>query len=203
MQHGDAVGHRHRLGLVVGHVERRRAQRPLDACHLGSHPDPELRVEIGQRLVHQERPWLPHDRAAHRDPLPLAARQRLGAPVQQLCQAQDLGRLGDPSGAFGAAHPREPESERHVVAHRHVRVQGVALEDHRKVAVGRRYVGDFDAVDQDVARGGRPEPGDYAQRRRLTAAGWADQYQELAVVDGQIDGVEHGTRGVVGDGDSG
>ncbi len=64
----------------------------------------ELRVEVRQRLVHQERARLAHDRAAHRDALPLTARERARLLPQHLLEpehlrarldaALDLGRWG-------------------------------------------------------------------------------------------------------------
>ncbi len=44
----------------------------LEPRHLGTHLHAQLRVEVRQRLVHQERGRVAHDRAAHRDPLALA-----------------------------------------------------------------------------------------------------------------------------------
>jgi hypothetical protein len=40
---------------------------------LGAHLHPQLRVEVRQWLVHQERMRFANDRAPHRDALPLAA----------------------------------------------------------------------------------------------------------------------------------
>ena len=71
--HRDAVAERHRLGLVVGDVDGRRLEPVLDPRDLGPHLHAQLRVEVGERLVHQERARLADDRPAHRDPLALAA----------------------------------------------------------------------------------------------------------------------------------
>ncbi len=79
------------------------------------------------------------------------------------------------------------ESERHVLEHRHMRVQRVILEHHGDVAVFRRQVVDDVTADIDVARGHFLESGDHAQRRRLAAAGRADQHNEFVVRDIEID----------------
>ena len=71
--HRDAVTHRHRLGLVVGDVDGRDAEVVLDARDLGAHLHAQLRVEVRQRLVHQERLRVAHDGPSHRDALALAA----------------------------------------------------------------------------------------------------------------------------------
>ena len=71
--HRDAVAHRHRLGLVVRDVEGRGAELLVQPRDVGAHLHAQLGVEVRQRLVHQERGGLAHDRAAQRDPLALAA----------------------------------------------------------------------------------------------------------------------------------
>ena len=82
----------------------------------------------------------------------------------------------------------EPVAE--VLAHGHVRVERVALEHHRDVALARRGVGDVAAADRDRARRRLLEPGDQPQQRRLAAAGRADEDHELAVLDVQADVVD-------------
>src|SRR5262249_56948593 len=46
----DPVAHRHRLDLVVRHVDRGRPDLPLDAPNLGARLRAELRVEVRERL---------------------------------------------------------------------------------------------------------------------------------------------------------
>ena len=52
---GDAVAHRHRLDLVVRDVDRRHAEVGLQLRDLRARLDAQLRVEVRERLVHQER----------------------------------------------------------------------------------------------------------------------------------------------------
>ena len=186
LQHRDAVAHRHRLDLVVGDVDRRDAEVLLQLRDLGAHLHPELRVEVRQRLVHEERLRLAHDRAAHRDPLALAARERLRLAVQVLGQPEDLGGVVHPSGDLVLAHLPELQGERHVVVHGHVRVQGVVLEDHRDVAVLRRQVVHDPVPDAHRAARDLLEPGHHAQRRGLPAPGRPDEHHELAVGDVEV-----------------
>jgi hypothetical protein len=68
-----AVAERHRLGLVVGDVDGRDAEAPLQLGDVRAHLDAQLGVEVGERLVHQEHARLADDRPAHRDALALAA----------------------------------------------------------------------------------------------------------------------------------
>ena len=75
VHHHDLVGHRHRLDLVVGDEDRRRLQPLVQLLDLRAHLHAELGVEVGERLVEQEHLRVAHDRAAHRHPLPLPARE--------------------------------------------------------------------------------------------------------------------------------
>ena len=61
-----------------------------------AHPDAQLRVEVRERLVEQERLRLADDRAAHRDALALAAGELRRPPVEELGEAEQLGDLVDP-----------------------------------------------------------------------------------------------------------
>ena len=85
---------------------------------------------------------------------------------------------------------------------RHVRVERVALKDHRDVALLRRQIGDVPAADEQAAARRGLQPGDHPQHRALAAAGRPDQDDELAVGDRQVE-ILHGhvTVGVhLGDG---
>ena len=55
VHHGDAVGHGHRLLLVVRHVDEGDADLALDALELDLHGLTQLEVECRERLVEQER----------------------------------------------------------------------------------------------------------------------------------------------------
>ena len=185
-----ALAQRHRLDLVVRDVDRRRRQPPVERCQLGAHAHAELRVEVRERLVHEERLRLAHDRASHRDPLALAARERRGLAVEQLVEAEELGGTGDslPDLALGGLAHLQPVAE--VLAHGHVRVERVALEDHRDVAGARRQVGHVALADRDRAARYLLEAGDHPQQRRLAAARRPDEDEELAAADRERDVVD-------------
>ena len=186
--HGDPVAHRHRLDLVVRDVQRRDLELVLDAGDLRPHLDAELRVEVRQRLVHQERLRLADDRPPHGHALPLATRQRLGLALEELVQTEDVRGLADAPIDLGLRQLAQLQTERHVVVDRHVRVQRVVLEHHRDVPLlGRNAVHDL-LADPDRPARDRLQTGDHAQRGRLPAAGRADQDDELAVghVQGEV-----------------
>ena len=94
-QDGHPVAHRHRLGLVVRDVQRRGRDPPLDADDLAAHLHAQLGVQVRERLVHQERRRLAHDRPAHRHALALAARQLPRLALEQIAEAEHGRRLVD------------------------------------------------------------------------------------------------------------
>ena len=84
-------------------------------------------------------------------------------------------------------HLAQLQPEREVVADRHVRIQGVALEDHRDVAILRGHIVDDPLADPQLAGGDLLEAGDHPQARRLAAARRSDQDHEFAVVDLEVE----------------
>src|SRR5207302_5346429 len=73
VEHRDAVAEAQCFGLVVRHVDRRRAQPALEPLQLVARRRAQLRVEVGERLVEQEDYGLTHYRAGKRYALALAA----------------------------------------------------------------------------------------------------------------------------------
>jgi hypothetical protein len=72
-----------------------------------------------------------------------------------------------------------------------VREERVALKHHAHAAVGRAECGHVVIADQDAPGRDRFEPGDQAKRRRLAAAGRAEQGDEAAGGDDEAH-VAHG-----------
>ena len=68
-----------------------------------------------------------------------------------------------------------------------MRVERVVLKDHRDVAVLGLELVDPPVADADLAGADLLEPGDHPKRRRLAAAGRADEHHELLVGDREID----------------
>ena len=110
---GDPVGQRHRLGLVVGDVHEGDAGPPLELLQLPAHPLPELRVEVGQRLVEQE------DRRARppgSGPAPRAAAGRRRARREALLEpcrgsrARARGPTRSPASARGTRRTSRPKA---------------------------------------------------------------------------------------------
>ena len=137
----------------------------MQLADFGAHLHAHLRVEVRQRLVEEERLRLADDRAADGHALALAAGQGLGLALEQGLDAEDVGRLAHAGIDLRLRVAAELQAERHVLVHRHVRVQGVVLEHHGDVAVLGRDVVDFLAVDVDGALADFLETGDHAEGR--------------------------------------
>jgi hypothetical protein len=174
----------------VGDVDHGRPEPLLEARDLGSHLDAELCVQVRERLVHEERTRVAHDRAPHRDALTLAAGEVRGLAVEMVGEVEHLRRVLDLLLDLGLVDLGQLEREAHVVAHGHVRVQRVVLEDHRDVAILRRAVVDDLAADLELAVGDVLEPGDHPEGGGLPAAGRADEDHELPVLDLEIDALD-------------
>src|SRR5215204_2617237 len=85
-----------RSPMVMGDIDGGHVQVVLDLGDLAAHLDPELGVQVGQGLVHQEHLGLADDGPAHGHPLALATRELLGLAVQQGGELQHVGHLVDP-----------------------------------------------------------------------------------------------------------
>ncbi len=189
-QDGDALAEGHRLDLVVRDVERRDAEPIVERRELGAHRDAKFRVEVRERLVHQERLGLAHDRPAHGDALALSTRERRGLAVEELAEPERLRDLVHAPFPLRLRHPPELEAVGEVVSHRHVRIERVVLEHHGDVPLLRRLLGHVHVVDQHRAVGDVLEAGDHPQERRLPAARRAHEHDELAVGDVQGEAVD-------------
>ena len=82
--HGYPIAERHGLRLVVGDVHGCRPEAVLEPRDLDAHLHAQLRIEVGERLIHQERLRVTNDRATHRDALPLASGEVGGLAVEVL-----------------------------------------------------------------------------------------------------------------------
>ena len=183
----DAVGHGHRLGLVVGNVEDGGAEVALDVLELEAHLGAELGVERGERLVHQVDLRLADQGAADGDALHLAAGEAGGAVVELVVDAHEPGDLGDAGvdGRLAEAAAGGLEREGEVLADGEVGVEGILLEDEGDVALGGGELFDAGAGEGDAAGVGALDAGDEAQRGGLAGAGGAEQDDEFAVGDGE------------------
>jgi hypothetical protein len=93
----------------------------VELGELRSHLDPQLRVEVRQRLVHEERLRFPDHGPAHRHPLPLAAGELGRLSLHQGVESEDPRDVEDASVAFGLRRLPQLEAEAEVLLDGHVR----------------------------------------------------------------------------------
>ena len=91
--HGEPVGHRERLLLVVRDVEEGDADLALDGLQLDLELAAKLRVERAERLVEQEHGRRQHERTRERDALLLPARELVRTALPEAPEPDELERL--------------------------------------------------------------------------------------------------------------
>ncbi len=187
VHHCDPVAHGHRLDLIVRDVHRRDPELGVQLDQLEARLDAELRVEVGERLVHQERLGLAHDRAGQRDSLALPSRELPRKALEQVVKAQDPRSTRDRGIDLVLRLLGDLERKGNVLGHRHVRIEGVVLEHHRHVALDGIDEVHEPVSDHDLTCIGVFEAGDDAEDRALPASGRAEQDEELAVGDPERD----------------
>ena len=171
VHHRDAVRHRQRLVLVVGHVHEGDPDPALQPRELGLHLLAQLEVERAERLVEQQHRRLVDQGARQRHPLALAAAELARAPLLERPRARPGRSISSTARRRSARGDLlHAQAEPHVVGHAHVREQRVALEHGVHGPRVRRRVPHRLAVDQERAAGGGLEAADQVQRRGLAAA---------------------------------
>ncbi len=151
----------------------------MQAGNLRSHRGTQLGIQVGQRLVQQEYIRVAHHSASQCDTLTLAAGQRLRLAVQQMLQIQNFSYFMNLPVDFVLRHLLKRQSERHILVNRHMRIQRVALENHRNIAVLRRNVIDAALADIHITVRDLLKTCNHTQRSRFTAAGRADQHDKF------------------------
>jgi len=178
----DAIGQRHRLGDVVGHQQRGEAVMQPERFDQAMHLNPGEGVERAQRLVEQQQARRVDQCPGERDALPLAAGKHR-RPV-----AGAVGETHLRKGFAGAVLRVRTQTEGDVVEHPFPGQEARILEHDPRL--GAMPVVRL-AVEGDRTLFGSLEPGEQPQQRALAAATAADDGDELARRDPQIDAGEH------------
>ena len=187
VEHRHAVGHGHRLLLIMGHVDHGHAQGALNAAYFELHLLAQPPVERAERLVHEHKPRLEHECPRDRHALLLATGKLPGAPVLEALQPHQLQGARNPLGHRVFVQSPHLEGKRQIGAHRHVRKQRVVLEHHADVAAARGHGVHRLAVDADGTAGRHLEAGQHHQAGGLAGAGGSEQRQKLPFVYGEVE----------------
>ena len=167
-----------------------------EIAHDDEHLADELRVECRRDLVEEHHVRLHHQRPGDRDPLLLAARELVRVLIRLLREADAREELPAAPLRLATRHLADPPGgERKVVDRRQVWEEVELLEDDPDPLADRRHVGalagDLLALEEDAARLDRLEQVDAAKERALPAAARADDDEDLAQVDAEVDAVQH------------
>ena len=158
LENGHSVGHGHGLLLVVGDVNHRNAELPLDAADFILKLLPQPPVQGAEWLIHQHQFRLEDQGAGDGDALLLASGKLAGPPVPEAFHAHQRQCPLHPLLALRRGHAPHLQGKGQIAAHRHVREQGVVLEHDADAALVRRQAADGRAVDANLAGAGRFEP---------------------------------------------
>ena len=149
-QHGDPVGDRERVELIVGHHDHGGAEFSLEPPNLASHRLSQTGVEVADRLVEQVQVRLLHDRAADRHPLLFPSGNRLDSPIEERFDAEQTRDAFDALGDLAARGPPYAQRIGKIFAHGHVRIERIALEHHADAAVAGLNSRNFAISQEDV-----------------------------------------------------
>ena len=183
---GHAVGHDHRLLLVVGNIQDGNPQGALDTPDFILHFFPQATVEGAEGLVDQHQAGLEHQRPGNRHPLLLTSGQLVRPAVFKPLQAYELQRPLDTLAALPRIEPAHLKREGQIAANRHVGKKRVVLKDDADAPLAGRQIVHRAAPDADAARGGRLEAGQHHEAGRLAGAGSAQEGQEFPLVNAQV-----------------
>ncbi len=125
------------LDLIVDDEDSGAYETAVELDQFQPHFGAQLRIEVRQRLVHKEDVGLAHHRPAERHALTLSARQGSRLAVQIRREPQNAADDIDPFIALFRRKATHLQSEFHVLANIHMRVERIALEHHRDVAIAR------------------------------------------------------------------
>ena len=169
----------------MGDVDGRDAELLLQRTDLGPHLDPDLGVQVRERLIEEQDVGVQDEGAGQRHALLLAAGELAGVAIGQPREIHLAQALGQPARDLPGRQLAQLETVRDVRGHRHVRPQCVVLEHHADVARVRREPVDPALAEPDLTAVGPVEAGDESQQCRLAAPRRAEQCEELTVADVQ------------------
>jgi hypothetical protein len=189
----DAVGEEHGLVDVVRDEKRRAAIAGDEARELVLERRACERIERAERLVEEQEARLGREAARDGDALAHAARELARALLRRDREADEPHPVCRPDAPplGGAVDRHRVHGQPDVVLDREPGEQRVVLEDHAALGAGSV---DRSPVDEHRALVGRNQAGDDRHERRLAGARRADDGEELALLDREVDAHEHGLR---------
>lgn len=193
-----AVAHEHRFLDVVGdhqHALDRQLAFGPQVEEIGAQGLGGQHVERREGFVQHQDVGMHDQRAGKADALAHAARQLARIGGFEAVEADQVDRLQRTAADLGARQAERLEADLHVLQHGQPGKQREALEHHGD-AGGR--AADRPAEIADAAGGRWREAGDQPEQCRLARAGTAEQADDLAFVQGQVDAIQHQQFAAIG-----
>ena len=139
--------------LIVGDMDKGGAELFLQTDQLVLHLSTQREVECAQGFIEQQHCWFDSDSASQSYSLTLPARKLMDAAIAKAFQADHRQGLIDPSQPARLVELSHFQTEADVGGNRHVGKQGVVLKHRNRRSLGRGYMGDVHAVDDEARRG--------------------------------------------------
>ena len=171
-------------------VAKGDADGAVQVLQLGLELGAQLEVQGSEGLVEQEDIRPVHESAGERDPLLLSTRELIRTSMLTPLEAHELDRLRYPTGNLVTGPACLAQAEGDVLPHVEVRKQRVALEYRVDRSPVWPHGRDVASTDVDRPLGWLLEAGDHPQSRGLAAARRADDREELAALDFEVEGAD-------------
>src|SRR5579862_651623 len=190
VEDGDPVRDGERLFLIMSDVDGGKLGFAAYAPDFRAQFDPELCVQVRERLIKQQAARADNQSPRQGDALLLASGKLRYSSFGEVAHPDRRQRFLHAALYFRAGRFPFFQAERHVAGHRPVRPEGVALKNHRGVAKMRRLAR-YVRVPKEYPPFVRRHKARYAaEERRLAAAARAEEKEHLPGLDPQIDMVE-------------
>ena len=122
------------------YIDDSGAQSLMQLGDLNTHLYTKLRIQVGQRLIHQEYLRVTNDCTAHSHTLSLTTGKSLRLTIKESCQIKDLCCFFYHLVDLILRNLSQLKTECHVIIYRHMRIQSVVLEYHCDIPVLRLYI---------------------------------------------------------------
>ncbi len=172
---------------VVGDVDRGGAGPAESVAELRSELGPPFGIDGGERLVEEDDRRPRGERAREGDPLPFAPRERLGRPVLEPVEVEELDDLVHPAIDLLVRPPSDRKAVGDVLPDRPAREERRLLEQDPDPASVRGDVGHVPSREPHLSSDGALEARDRPKQGRLPAAVRTHQYDELPGADREVD----------------
>ena len=165
------------------HINRRYAQILLQMLDLAAHGQAQAGVQIGQGFVKEQHIRFFHQGAPQSDALLLPAGKLPRAPIEQLANAHHVGHLPHSFILHVLGNFFQLERIGDILEDGHVRIEGIALEDHADIAILRLHGVDHAFTKANEALSWFVDAGQRQQRCRFATTRGTQEGDKLAIVN--------------------